>query len=579
MRKLFLLFFCILWLSLSNESVAQCTFNISSSINQDRRPCELMAGSIFIVNVSGGVSPYTYQWSNGGTNSAIQDLMSGSYVVTVTDANNCSFIQSFYVPSAPVPPFSGPDISDLVITNATCGQANGSITGIFAQYSFNWYDETNNVYMPSGSPNAGPANVLNVPAGEYTISSYCFLNNTFTIGNDGLPSAETINQSTCDPTQVGTTTNTYTSVAGCDSTVTVITTLAPALNVSGFVGAEYLPCGELGYIHLTVSGGTPPHTYQWSNGSTNADISNLLSGNYSVTVTDANNCSVTGSYFVAHFPYIYDLNTNNLVITNATCGQANGSITGIISPASFYWWDATNNTSLGSSSGSGPAEIFDMPAGTYLIRSNCMETTEFVIGNDGLPSTETINQSTCDPAQVGTTTNTYTNVAGCDSTVTVIKTLIATNAEITQNGNTLTANNATADAYQWLDCNNGNAPIAGATTVSFTPTVSGNYALAVTQNGCTDNSDCVNIIVTAINPVDNNKIIVRLNNSNTAINIDGIQANTMANIYSIDGRLLLKKKLSNINEQLNIEHLTNGTYVLQLLNEQVIILNQKFVKQ
>ncbi|WP_460474348.1 hypothetical protein, partial [Emticicia fontis] len=46
---------------------------------------------------------------------------------------------------------------------------------------------------------------------------------------------------------------------------------------------------------ITVSGGTPGYTYQWSNGGTTAEITGIGAGTYTVTVTDANKCTITGS--------------------------------------------------------------------------------------------------------------------------------------------------------------------------------------------------------------------------------------------------------------------------------------------
>ncbi|MDX2362470.1 MAG: T9SS type A sorting domain-containing protein [Crocinitomicaceae bacterium] len=55
-------------------------------------------------------------------------------------------------------------------------------------------------------------------------------------------------------------------------------------------------CNVGGSIDIEVVGGTAPYTYAWSNGPVSQDITNLLAGIYDVTVTDANDCEVTGSY-------------------------------------------------------------------------------------------------------------------------------------------------------------------------------------------------------------------------------------------------------------------------------------------
>jgi hypothetical protein len=68
---------------------------------------------------------------------------------------------------------------------------------------------------------------------------------------------------------------------------------------------------------------------------------------------------------------------------------------------------------------------------------------------------------------------------------------------VSNNANTLTVNQAGA-TYQWIDCNNNNAPISGATNQSFTPTTGGSYAVVVTLNGCVDTSACQTVTIAGI---------------------------------------------------------------------------------
>jgi hypothetical protein len=93
----------------------------------------------------------------------------------------------------------------------------------------------------------------------------------------------------------------------------------------------------------------------------------------------------------------------------------------------------------------------------------------------------------------GTYMDTIPNSAGCDSVITINLTINTVDTGITNNSPTLVAN-ATGASYQWLDCGNNYANIPGATNQSFTATANGNYAVQVTENGCTDTSACVNII-------------------------------------------------------------------------------------
>ena len=73
-----------------------------------------------------------------------------------------------------------------------------------------------------------------------------------------------------------------------------------------------------------------------------------------------------------------------------------------------------------------------------------------------------------------------TNAAGCDSTVTTTLLVDTVDVSITQNVYELTANN-NLGTYQWIDCDNGNQPIAGETNQTFTATENGNYAVIITE--------------------------------------------------------------------------------------------------
>lgn len=107
-----------------------------------------------------------------------------------------------------------------------------------------------------------------------------------------------------------------------------------------------------------------------------------------------------------------------------------------------------------------------------------VQASNFYVSINQNPLINSVNQSF-----TGTYSVTGTNSAGCSSTATtsVFVASVFLNNTINTNGNVLTASEAGATAYQWIDCNNNNTPIAGATSQSFTATASGNYAVIITK--------------------------------------------------------------------------------------------------
>lgn len=101
---------------------------------------------------------------------------------------------------------------------------------------------------------------------------------------------------------------------------------------------------------------------------------------------------------------------------------------------------------------------------------------------------------------------TITNVNGCDSTITLDLTLEQIDTSTTVIARTITANAPNA-TYQWLDCDTGFSPISGATNQSYTATSNGNYAVVVSQNGCSDTSSCSFISTVSINTIQTKNLI------------------------------------------------------------------------
>lgn len=108
--------------------------------------------------------------------------------------------------------------------------------------------------------------------------------------------------------------------------------------------------------------------------------------------------------------------------------------------------------------------------------------------------------------QTGTYVHTVSNPGICDTAFTLNITINKADTAITRTGITLTATvpNAT---YQWIDCNDGNVPIAGATNASFTPPVDGSYAVIVTNGNCSDTSSCHTVTGTGVAQAETNNML------------------------------------------------------------------------
>jgi hypothetical protein len=123
-------------------------------------------------------------------------------------------------------------------------------------------------------------------------------------------------------------------------------------------------------------------------------------------------------------------------------------------------------------------------------------TWTFPSGWTGSSTTNSISATV--GANSGNITVTANNACGSSTEQTLTITVNPLpNVTVNSNAGILTANQSGA-SYQWIDCNNNNAPISGAINQSFTPTTSGSYAVVVTLNGCVDTSACQTVTITGL---------------------------------------------------------------------------------
>ncbi|MFN0012960.1 MAG: hypothetical protein ACKVU2_00295 [Saprospiraceae bacterium] len=205
--------------------------------------CNSAADGSVILSVSGGVSPYTYQWagSNGFTASTqnLTNLPAGPYFVTVTDILGCSSTATAIVnqPAALTLP-----TSQIKITPVSCsGQNTGGINlpdpvGGTQPYSYLWSNATTT------------QDLSNLSAGTYTL--------------------------------------TVTDVNGCTRTFSFIVGTSPLLVIDNVIVCENT-------MSASATGGTLPYNFFWSNGATGPTVTNLTPGMYTVTIEDGLGCTDT----------------------------------------------------------------------------------------------------------------------------------------------------------------------------------------------------------------------------------------------------------------------------------------------
>jgi len=267
-------------------------------------------GSVSGVTISGGTPPYSYEWSDGSTDVENSNLTPGIHQLTVTDDNGCSSLSSIYLIQEPI----AISLTSVVITNAACiAESSGAIDievgGGSAPYSYLW------------SNGAITEDVSGLAAGIYS----CVITDN----------------SSCN----------YTTELFSVGQATAIQIPNVSINDVSCSG------GNDGSVNITVTGGTPPYSYLWSNGAVDQDVNMLTAGDYELTITDAAGCVYTPSVFQVTEPA--ELQISLLEITDLSCnGQSDGAIdievTGGSPPYSYAW----NN-------GATTASISDVPAGIY----------------------------------------------------------------------------------------------------------------------------------------------------------------------------------------------------------------------
>ena len=348
------------------------TTAVSSSVS-----CNGLSNGSGSVSASGGSAPYTYSWSNGATGTSISGVSAGTYTVLVSDNNGCSATGSMNIGQP-----NSLTATTVASVNVSCnGGANGqgkvSAAGGSSPYTYSWSPNSNSSYLSTG-----------LSAGTYTVTitdrNGCSTSGTVTVTQPAVlrDSIASVSYPSCaistgsatigvrggtspyiyswtpnvssTATATGLTVRSYTVLVkdakGCYNYLTVSISQPPALRDS-IVSASTVnvTCGltNNGSAKVGVKYGRAPYTYSWTpGGATTAAASGLTVGTYTVTVRDANTCSVSATVVIGQTP---GLTLTAIVAANITCngnanGQAKVTVTGGYSPYTYSWSPGGNST-------------------------------------------------------------------------------------------------------------------------------------------------------------------------------------------------------------------------------------------
>ncbi len=309
----------------------------------------------YFITPTGGNAPYQYAWSSGDTTQDVANLSAGSYILTITDANNCEWSSGELFPEilAPTTPFvATPNfITDSLCVGDDSGQIDLNVIGGTSPYKFEWNNGANT------------ATIQNLLPGAYSL--------TVTDENDCQIQFDTT-----------------IAIRIEDLDVSLLTSDLKCFNDnSGFLDAKVI-CG------------VPPYKYAWSTGDTTKTLINLEQGGYSLTVTDANGAMME-SFATLRAPPLLKVDSTKVDLFNCE-GFIRLEVSGGVSNSYNYTWRdetgtivSTENTANGLAKGSYSVIVKDA--------NECqIELMDLVIDNDAsidsLQTSSIFNQ----PANRGT---------------------------------------------------------------------------------------------------------------------------------------------------------------------------------
>lgn len=300
-----------------------------------------------------GLQPYTYQWFpslTANSNPVAQPTTSTTYTAVVTDAHGCQASDTVVITVNQLPVINSVSPTDVSCFGGNDGSFCVSVSGGTPGYVYLW---------SNGAMNNGCISGLS--AGTYAVV--------------------------------------VTDANGCSVTATSTVTQPAQIQTPIVVGQVSCFGGSDGTLDITISGGTVPYTFNWSQGSVTEDLCCLIAGTYTVTITDANLCTATASATITQPTQLIVTETHTDVLCHGfSTGSIDVTVVGGTATYTYVW----NNVSTAQ-------DQVNVSAGTYAVtvtdNNLCSASLSITVTEPAqLTATSSHTDVTCNGANDGTLT-------------------------------------------------------------------------------------------------------------------------------------------------------------------------------
>ncbi len=380
-------------------------------------------GSIDLI-VYNGTPPFAYNWSNSATTEDISSLSPGTYSVTVTDSKNCTATNTIIL-TVDSPMISltshgsytfceGDSLTIIATNGSDCTYEWYNGGSLIPGYTTPYYIAgSTGIYYAIATNSSGckgysdTANITVYPKPTVTInasSTDICAGNSVTLTASGGQTYLWNTGSSSNPLIIIPATTTIFSVTatdnnGCTNVANQPINVHDFPVITGTVTHETCAAGT-GSIDITISHGDTPYSFLWSNLASSEDISNLVAGTYTVTVTSSSLCSSIFSAQVnPYVPLSASINTHTLVLfcSSSINGEVHVSASDGLAPYTYTWTNGVT-TSYNNQIGVGT---------TYVtVTDQCNSSIIDSVSATSLPSMQASITSS-QPATCSTSTNGY----------------------------------------------------------------------------------------------------------------------------------------------------------------------------